>query len=131
MKKTLVSLLIALSAGTAAMAQSQDVDNRPARQKAQDVYIEPTLRVKSTTTTIVVDPVTSERKVIEQKESTKVYDHGGQVIQSDEQVQQVTQPVVNPQVATPTTTATPAVKTAPVQQKVIKKEITDMSRPKP
>ncbi len=50
------------------------------------------------------------------------------MIQSDEQVQQVTQPVANPQVATPTT---PTVKTAPVQQKVIKKEITDMSRPKP
>lgn len=129
MKKTLVSLLIALSAGTAAMAQ--DVDNRPARQKAQDVYVEPTLRVKSTTTTTVVDPMTSERKVIEQKESTKVYDHGGQVIKSDEQAQKVTPPVANPQAATPATTATPEAKAAPAQKKIINKEITDMSRPKP
>lgn len=125
MKKTLVSLLMALSAGTVAMAQSQDVDNRPARQKAQDVYIEPTLRMKTTTTTTVVDAVTSERKVIEQKESTKVYNHGGQVIQHDEPAKEVTQPVVRPQAATPTTTA------APVQKKSIKKDITDMSRPKP
>lgn len=130
MKKALVSLLMALGVGSVAMAQNQDVDNRPARQKAQDVYVEPTLRVKSTTTTMVVNPVTSERKVIEQKESTKVYDHGGQVIKSDEQAQQVAQPIANPQAAS-STTVTPEVKPVPVQEKVTKKEITDMSRPKP
>lgn len=138
MNKLLISALVALSAGSAVMAQ--EVDNRPASQKAQDVYVEPTLRVKSTTTTTVIDPVTSEQKVIGVKEQTKVYDHGGQVIKSDEIAQGVAAPaVVAPQSETPV--ATPPQATAPqvpetpqapaVQPKqVLKKEITDMSRPK-
>lgn len=131
MKKLLISALLALSAGSAAMAQ--EADNRPAHQKAQDVYVEPTLRMKSTATTTVTDPVTAEQKVIEVKEQTKVFDHGGQVIKSDEAAQRVVEPTVGKtQSAAPVAApAQPAVPQAPtVQKPAVKKEITDMSRPK-
>lgn len=131
MKKILVALLIGLSAGSVAMAQ--DIDNRPAHKKAQDVYIEPTLRVKTTTITTVVDPMTSEKKVINQKESTKVFNHGGQVIKSDEPVQKAVKSVASPQATTPPLVeAKVPVAQVPAQKKVINnKEITNMNRPKP
>lgn len=82
MKKLLVPALMVLS--SVAMAQTQgDVDNRPASQKAQDVYVEPTLRMKTTLTTTVTDPKTSQQKVLDVKEKVQVFDHQGQEIQSN------------------------------------------------
>ncbi|ETD72591.1 hypothetical protein V757_03455 [Pelistega indica] len=123
MKKVLLTALMALSA-TTAFAESE-VDNRPARQKAQDMYVEPTLRMKQTTTTS--NAGTGE--VIRVEENTKVINHAGDVVGGTG----TTTPEVAPQ-AQPTqgTMPAPAVQPQPEQVKPavepMKKEITDKSR---
>lgn len=139
MKKLLVPALMVLS--SVAMAQTQgDVDNRPASKKAQDVYVEPTLRMKTTLTTTVTDPKTSQQKVLDVKEKVQVFDHQGQEIQSN--VKDAASPN---DVSVPATSAPAAPVAAPIQSAAPvtvpaqsaaqpsrstynNKEITDMSR---
>lgn len=124
MKKLLVPTLMILS--SVAMAQTQgNIDNRPASQKAQDVYIEPTLRMKTTLTTTVTDPKTSQQTVLDVKEKVQVFDHQGQEIQSN--VKNATSPngVATSAPTTPTT-STPVAQ--PIRSIYNNKEITDMSR---
>ena len=139
MKKVLLTALMALSA-TTAFAESE-VDNRPARQKAQDMYVEPTLRMKQTTTTS--NAGTGE--VIRVEENTKIINHSGDVVggtgvatpavmpQTQPTQGTVPAPATMPQAQpAPDTMPAPAVQPQPeqVQPAVqpMKKEITDKSR---
>lgn len=127
MKKLLVPTLMILS--SVAMAQTQgNIDNRPASQKAQDVYIEPTLRMKTTLTTTVTDPKTSQQTVLDVKEKVQVFDHQGQEIQSNVKNAASPNGVATPATSAPTTQTTSTPVAQPIRSIYNNKEITDMSR---
>lgn len=114
MKKVLVSALVLMSVSTAAFAQA---DNRSAWAKSQDMYVEPTLRVKQTEiyTPVDANSVPSGQSVVT-SETVQVYGPNGQVLNA---------------MVTPTPTAVPAVQTpaatAPATE--LQPAVQDLSRP--
>lgn len=132
MKRVWVSMLLALSVGTVAMAQDQDVDNRPASKKAQDVYVEPTLRMTTTTTTTAVDPKTSQSQVISEQKQVDVFNHQGQLVSSsDGNGGQVAAPIATQSAAVvqPATQTGAMPSTGMPSSGAQSSKITDMSRP--
>lgn len=120
MKKVLIPALVLMSVSTAAMAE---VDNRSAWAKSQDMYVEPTLRMKQTQTYTPVDQnnVPTGQTVVT-NESVQVYGPNGAVINN------TAAPAVQaPAVQAP---AAPAVQApvAPATQQV-QPAIQDLSRP--
>lgn len=127
MKKTWIPVLLALGLSSVAVAQD-DVDNRPASKKAQDVYVEPTLRMTTVTTTSSVDPKTSQSQVVSEQKQVEVFNHKGQVV--SDKVTDAAQVGVAPTQPAASQVA-PVQQTVPAQQPapVSSSKITDMSRP--
>lgn len=116
MKKIWLPVLLAL--GMSSVAVAQDVDNRPASKKAQDVYVEPTLRMTTVTTTSSVDPKTSQSQVVSQQKQVEVFNHKGQLVNTHAGDAAQAAPVQS----------APAQSAQPVANPSSSK-ITDMSRP--
>lgn len=121
MKKVLIPALVLMSVSTAAMAE---VDNRSAWAKSQDMYVEPTLRMKQTQTYTPVDQnnVPTGQTVVT-NESVQVYGPNGAVINNN--AAPAVQAPVAPAVQAPV--VTPAVEAPATQQ--VQPAIQDLSRP--
>ncbi|WP_159990399.1 hypothetical protein [Pelistega ratti] len=118
MKKKVLLWCMVLSS-VMASAVAQEVDNRPASQKAQDVYVEPTLRMTQTQTIGITDDKTQQVSVVGVETKTSVIDHQGNVIESSEERTDV-QPIEQK-----------AIPQVPAQKAPIEKAITDKSRSMP
>ena len=113
MKKVLISTLVLMSVSATAFAQ--EADNRSAWAKSQDMYVEPTLRMKQTELYTPVDAnnVPTGQTVIS-NETVQVFGPSGEVKASGT-VQPTTAPTSAPEVAVPTapTAAVPQPPAAP------------------
>ena len=136
MKKVLFSTLVLMSVSATAFAQERD--NRSAWAKSQDMYVEPTLRMKQTELYTPVDAnnVPTGQTVIS-NETVQVFGPSGEVKASGT-VQPTTAPTSAPEVAVPTAPtaavpqppAAPPAPTAPVVPAVeAQPAIQDLSRP--
>lgn len=125
MKKVLIPAIVLMSLSAGAFAQ--EVDNRSAWAKSQDMYVEPTLRMKQTELYTPVDAnnVPTGQTVIS-NETVQVYGPSGEVKASGT-VQSTVAPAPAVEVAPAVPVApTPAVP-APADQ--IQPAIQDLSRP--
>ncbi len=129
MKKVLIPAIVLMSLSAGAFAQ--EVDNRSAWAKSQDMYVEPTLRMKQTELYTPVDAnnVPTGQTVIS-NETVQVYGPSGEVKASGT-VQSTVVPAPAVEAPTPVTPAAPVAPTpaAPVPADQVQPAIQDLSRP--
>jgi hypothetical protein len=121
MKKYIIPALVALTAS--AMVQAQERDTRSAWAKSQDMYVEPTLRIKETT--IILTPEQAQQLNMATKQVPAGSFQEGTTVRTivhpDGRVEQVQEPAGNTVPAAPGTMQMAPQGTAPVQ---------DLSTPK-